>query len=425
MLAKSLRTMMTTAADFLLQKKYTPDNPDLWASVVKDAKDRFAWPPSIVGETWLVNQYRKRGGNSKRDGVVTKSLPLPAGTVIEVSKADAEQRLVFGFAKMAEDPNSRGNYYVDRQGDIIETAALEKAAYDYVLNYRDGGEMHETAGASTLVESFMVTPEKLEKMGLAKDALPYGWWVGFKVHPVEKGATDPWDKIKNGEYTAFSIEGMGRRVPVGKADPTAGSVHSDAPCNCNRADCTAGCVSKSELQHGMETSFDKEMARRSIRDMARNNTITSQEADQMLRNLVDIPNSEVDAPAGEEDGRDLVADILGRMANFGGVKKHKGNDHPESSHGNRLFSAEAEAVGDLMKKLKTRFKRTDADTLQNLRQKFSQASGDKATLSHDQVVAELARRNVIPTSSINFRSGKFKDFKDEIMAAITAELKDS
>lgn len=133
---------------------------------------------------------------------------------VEITKRDDERRLVFGFAKFAENPARRGTLLVDRQDDIVTPRDLEDAAYDYVLTSRDAGEMHETSGAGHLVESFMVTPDKLEKMGLAPDAVPQGWWVGYHVAPVEKGEVDPWDRIKSGEYGGFSIEGFGVREPV-------------------------------------------------------------------------------------------------------------------------------------------------------------------------------------------------------------------
>jgi hypothetical protein len=338
---------------------------------------------------------RALAGERARRAESTRT-PLPAGTALNITKSDKDKRLVFGFAKFSEDPTKRGSYYVDRQGDVIETEELEKSAYDFVLTSRDGGTMHETGGDATLIESFMVTPEKLEKMGLASDALPAGWWTGFYVHPVEAGQPDPWDKITKGEYTAFSIEGEGRRVPIDKMD----DADDEYAPNINV----------------MSPDLEQEVARRSIREMVRNNAISPEEGDQMLRNLVESPK------AIPEPEVALKATLTPSMiAEFVALFKHEGKDHPESAHGNRLFSDEAEQVGDLMKKLKTRFKRTDAATLRALKTKFSQAGGEKATLNHDQVVAELARRNVLSPTSIEFRSTKFKKLKDEILAAITAE----
>jgi hypothetical protein len=351
--------------------------------------------------TSLVKRELTRRTIAKERARRAEAVPptLPAGTALSITKADKDKRLVFGFAKFSEDPDNRGSYYVDRQGDVIEIEELEKSAYDFVLTSRDGGTMHQTGGDATLIESFMVTPEKLQKMGLAEDALPAGWWTGFYVHPVEAGQPDPWDKITKGEYTAFSIEGEGRRIPIDKMD----DADDEYAPNINV----------------MSPDLEQEVARRSIREMVRNNAISPEEGDQMLRNLVESPKALSEDKPEQFPEAKLTPSMI---SEFVALFKHAGKDHPESAHGNRLYSDEAEQVGDLMKKLKTRFKRTDAATLRALQKKFSQASGEKATLNHDQVVAELARRNVLPVKSIKFRSTKFQNLKDEIMAAITAEM---
>lgn len=122
----------------------------------------------------------------------------------QIRKVDDEQMLVFGWASVAV--TVEGDTVVDSQGDVIEPEDLEKAAYDYVLRYRDGGVMHERTGVARLVESLVVTPEKLASLGLAKDALPQGWWLGMKVD-------DPgvWKRVRSGELRMFSIGGKARR----------------------------------------------------------------------------------------------------------------------------------------------------------------------------------------------------------------------
>lgn len=125
----------------------------------------------------------------KRDVTIT-------GTI---AKTDEAQRLVFGWASVVD---KNGEPVVDLQGHRIAPATLEKAVYDFVLNVREAGENHErVTGVGKLVESLMVTPEKLEAMGLAKDALGAGWWVGFKVEP------DVFAKVQGGDYSMFSIGG--------------------------------------------------------------------------------------------------------------------------------------------------------------------------------------------------------------------------
>ncbi|MCU0296965.1 MAG: XkdF-like putative serine protease domain-containing protein [Candidatus Nanopelagicales bacterium] len=123
-----------------------------------------------------------------------------------ITKTDDDQRLVFGWGNVAV---LDGATVIDKQDDWWESLdELEDTAYDYVLHSRDGGDTHLRKGVATMVESFVATPQKLEAIGLAPDALPHGWWVGFKVH--DDGV---WDGVKKGRYTGFSIGGVGKREP--------------------------------------------------------------------------------------------------------------------------------------------------------------------------------------------------------------------
>lgn len=126
-----------------------------------------------------------------------------------IAKSDDEQQLVFGWASVAERTN--GEQIVDWQEDIVELPELEAAAYDFVQFYREGSEMHERGGfdIAILVESMVFTPEKLALLGIPEHTLPYGWWVGFRV--IDDGV---WQKVKDGTYKMFSIEGQAVREKV-------------------------------------------------------------------------------------------------------------------------------------------------------------------------------------------------------------------
>ncbi len=124
-----------------------------------------------------------------------------------IEKKDDDRQMVFGWASVAATPD--GKAVLDRQGDYIEIAELEKAVYEYVLTSRSGGEMHERGGVGIMVESIVFTPEKMAALGIKPGILPYGWWIGLKITDAEV-----WKKIKAGKYKMFSIEGRAKRVPV-------------------------------------------------------------------------------------------------------------------------------------------------------------------------------------------------------------------
>jgi hypothetical protein len=127
--------------------------------------------------------------------------------ITTIVKTDAKRQLVFGWASVAV--NKDGSPLVDRQGDIISMDDLEDAAYVFVLKFREANQRHQNGVDGVLVESLAVTPEKLEKMGLAPNALPAGWWVGFYIEDPAVFA-----KVESGEYAMFSIEGSATREPV-------------------------------------------------------------------------------------------------------------------------------------------------------------------------------------------------------------------
>ncbi len=120
---------------------------------------------------------------------------------LQVAKKDPKKMLVFGFANVAVDKN--GKTVTDLHDDQIPADVLEKAAYTFVLKYREGGYEHQKMGVARLVESFFLTAEKLKAMGV-KDGDYDGaaWWVGFKVDDP-----DVWAQVEKGELPAFSIGG--------------------------------------------------------------------------------------------------------------------------------------------------------------------------------------------------------------------------
>jgi putative serine protease XkdF len=137
----------------------------------------------------------------------TEKLAKQFSKAFGICKVDDEQRMVFGWASVSQDAN--GQLLKDLQGDLIEPAELEKAVYDFVFYEGTANEMHRGRAKGHLVESLMVTPDKLQAMRLKADGAPQaGWWVGFKLEP------DAFAKVKSGAYTMFSIEGESDAVEV-------------------------------------------------------------------------------------------------------------------------------------------------------------------------------------------------------------------
>lgn len=141
-----------------------------------------------------------------------------------ITKFDDAQNLVFGWANVSVSKSTAagkgGEEFFDLQKDSIPPEELEKAAYDFVLEFRETDEMHSGPAVGKLVESMVFTPEKLTKLAtdpatgevnkeqleaLTK-ALPPRWWVGFKLDPSSYQA------VKSGKFKMFSIAGEAERV---------------------------------------------------------------------------------------------------------------------------------------------------------------------------------------------------------------------
>lgn len=199
---------------------HVPGKGDLKRKAVKEAEP-LARKEAIKVKHGVLNQVPKLGGKTltatkkKVDDPFGKRDEAPMGgleleMVNEFSKVDEDKRQVFGWASIVK---KDGEHVVDLQGDYIDIDEIEKSAYDYVIKSRHGGDMHARNGekpkvVGTMIESFLVTPEKVEKMGLPDDT-PLGWWVGYQVEDPEV-----WEMVKSGKRTGFSIHGRGQRTPA-------------------------------------------------------------------------------------------------------------------------------------------------------------------------------------------------------------------
>lgn len=170
-------------------------------------------PSAHAGEMAPANYANLAVAHERAQDAIERHKQFAKSDDFVVSKTEDDQQLVFGWAYTTHDEN--GQLVVDKSGDFIDDPAeLENAAYDFVLHSRQGGQDHARAGdspvvKSTMVESVVLTPEKIEAMGIPGGSVPTGWWVGFKVE-------DPvlWQSVKDGKYTSFSIHGTGVRKAV-------------------------------------------------------------------------------------------------------------------------------------------------------------------------------------------------------------------
>lgn len=184
-------------------KKSNPDQADL--HVLGGSKKG-----KLIRQVGTKVEPKARGKLKKLSDDFCKREELDIRWEGEISKVSHDKQQVFGWASIVE---LNGEPVVDLQGDYISIDEVEKSAYAYVHKSRKGGDMHLRDGdkpvhASDMIESFVVTPEKKQALGLP-DETPTGWWVGFQVNDP-----DVWAKVKSGQRNMFSIHGKGVRSDV-------------------------------------------------------------------------------------------------------------------------------------------------------------------------------------------------------------------
>lgn len=121
---------------------------------------------------------------------------------------DEEERIISGVLMLADKPiyrnDEEGEYYVMFTKDTIKKIAqkfFEKGYQSNVNLMHDSGQRVE---GLTMFESF-ITDEKrgIQPMKAFEDVPDGSWFGSFKVNNDEV-----WEKIKSGEFTGYSVEGL-------------------------------------------------------------------------------------------------------------------------------------------------------------------------------------------------------------------------
>ena len=106
---------------------------------------------------------------------------------------------------------------LDKEGDVVATPTVEKAAHDFLAN--DGGVDTDHSlidGEGEVVESWVLKEDRDFDLP-GGEAREYGagtWMVGIKW------GKDAWERIQAGELTGLSIYGMAEQIDLAKAAAT-------------------------------------------------------------------------------------------------------------------------------------------------------------------------------------------------------------
>ena len=127
--------------------------------------------------------------------------------LFDITKSKDDEGLVSGWANVAV--NADGSVPLDWQGDVIRPETLEKAAINFMMDYRGSGVMHEGTEQGAVVESIVFTKEKQQAIGIPEGTVPEGWFITVKVTNE-----DVFKAVKEGKYKMFSIQGSAKRIEL-------------------------------------------------------------------------------------------------------------------------------------------------------------------------------------------------------------------
>lgn len=122
--------------------------------------------------------------------------------IVPILKANASKQIVYGVVLA---PNE-----IDAQEDFMTPEDIEYTAHRYLQNSRVIGSSHSKGVKAYPVESF-IAPQDFECHGqYGNQEVKKGSWVlGVKIEdPAE------WQKVLEGDYTGFSVGGLGARQTV-------------------------------------------------------------------------------------------------------------------------------------------------------------------------------------------------------------------
>ena len=118
---------------------------------------------------------------------------------VSLKKFDLAKRLVYGEVLVPD--------VEDSQGDVVSAEEIEKAAHEYLRDFRLVGDSHAALAPAEVVESYIAPADFTPEGG---ELIRKGSWVMVvKIHSDEL-----WEEVKNGGYTGFSIGGEAYRDPA-------------------------------------------------------------------------------------------------------------------------------------------------------------------------------------------------------------------
>jgi uracil-DNA glycosylase family 4 len=179
-------------------------NPRLVVALGTEARDALGH----LADEWVPHplKIRKHGDWGEATRKITrirKQLDEQGDTIRKAIhcrflKARTDRQLVTGVVLEPGVP--------DAHDDVFSVEEIEKAAHQFMRDSQMIGLQHSTPTDFPIVESF-VAPQDMEIGG---SQVVNGSWVMTAF----VGDADVWSAVKNKKFTGFSINGVGKRIPI-------------------------------------------------------------------------------------------------------------------------------------------------------------------------------------------------------------------
>ena len=160
-----------------------------------------------IGYCWSDNTASGKAnralGYPSQGALAVKKVKKVVRKCVPIFKADSPKQIVYGAVLIPDEE--------DLQGDRITEEEIEKTAHAYLLKSRVVGAQHERQMDAGVVESFIAPMDMdFDHPTYGKQSVAKGSWIiGVKI-------TDPkeWSKVESGDYTGFSVGGLGLRDKI-------------------------------------------------------------------------------------------------------------------------------------------------------------------------------------------------------------------
>lgn len=267
---------------------------------------------------------------------------------------DGERQIAYAAVLIPND--------VDKQGDVIPPYVVERAAHEYMAEYRKMDSDHDLQdGAGVPVESWILKDEQefdLPDGGTV--TYPEGTWVVGK-----RFVDDEWERVKAGELTGFSIYGGANAVDVGELVDEVEAVNRQAKGVSGSGD------SYREMKNALQAASESDTPAATLADrvQAAKGELPDEDAEkvvEMLRQAADVvaqaandyedggESEHEDEPDDEQESANKQDDAgTNDMANEDDTPEDGGTD-TEPNDG-----ADGDAVADGIDELKSMVKGVD------------------------------------------------------------------